>query len=386
MKRLLIVLLAALPMWVHAAADDLFMNQRDHTNTNTLTKLLPATATDGIVGYIFRPETPANRVPWILTLGPGLAISNGVLDSVAATPTWASITGKPSFASVATSGLYSDLTGKPSLFSGAYADLSGIPATFTPSAHTQAFSTITATPTSCAGYGILDCVTPTTLSAILGSYATTSALSAGLAGKFNSPAGTTSQYVRGDGSLATLPAGNAGTVTSITAGAGLSGGTITTSGTVSMPNTGTPGTYATVTTDAQGRVTSGSTLTINDAPARSLVSSAIATGYQVSATRNAQVCYEGSFATTSTIGGPSGATVLLETADTNSTTATDWTTKAQQTYSNNITLAVVLNQVQSNNWSFCRYIPAGKYVRIRTANVTGTASVSINATQQEVLQ
>lgn len=40
---------------------------------------------------------------------------------------WASVTGKPSFAAVATSGSYADLTGKPSLFSGNYADLVGKP-------------------------------------------------------------------------------------------------------------------------------------------------------------------------------------------------------------------------------------------------------------------
>lgn len=109
------------------------------------------------------------------------------------------------------------------------------------------------------------------------------------------------------------------------------------------------------------------------------------TGFQVSATRAVQVCYEGSVSTTSTIGGPSAASVFLETADTNSTTATDWTTKAQQTYSNTITLAAVLNQVQANNWSMCRYIPAGKYVRIRSGGITGTASVTINTIQQETV-
>lgn len=48
-------------------------------------------------------------------------------------------------------------------------------------------------------------------------------------------------------------------------------------------------------------------------------------------------------------------------------------------------LAVVLNQVQGNNWSLCRWMPAGRYVRIRSGSITGTASVSLNATQQEVL-
>lgn len=125
------------------------------------------------------------------------------------------------------------------------------------------------------------------------------------------------------------------------------------------------------------------TPTINDAPGRTLVTSTSATGFQISATRQTKACYEGSFATTSTIGGPASGTVVLETADTNSTTPGDWAIKARQSYSNNITLAVVLNQVQGNNWTICRDIPPGKFVRLRSST-TGTASVSINTEQQEV--
>jgi len=66
--------------------------------------------------------------------------------------TWANLGGKPTLFS----GAYSDLTGKPSLFSGAYSSLSGIPSTFAPSAHNQAWSTITSTPTTLSGYGITD--------------------------------------------------------------------------------------------------------------------------------------------------------------------------------------------------------------------------------------
>ena len=43
-----------------------------------------------------------------------------------------------------------------SSFDGAYASLSGVPLTFSPTPHTQAFSTITSTPTTLAGYGITD--------------------------------------------------------------------------------------------------------------------------------------------------------------------------------------------------------------------------------------
>lgn len=128
-----------------------------------------------------------------------------------------------------------------------------------------------------------------------------------------------------------------------------------------------------------------STRSINDAPARSLVTTTASTGYQISSTRPSQACYEGSFSTTSTIGGPASASIFLETADTNSTTPSDWTTKGSQTYSNTITVAVALNQVQGNNWTLCRNIPAGKFVRIRSGSITGTASASINSGQQETL-
>lgn len=155
---------------------------------------------------------------------------------------------------------------------------------------------------------------------------------------------------------------------------------------VSLPSVGTAGTYNTVTTDAQGRVTAGFALSINDAPGRSIVTSTSSTGFQISSTRAASVCYEGTFSTTTTIGGPASITVFLETADTNSTTPGDWTVKARQTNSNTLTVAVALQQQDVEPWSICRWIPAAKFVRIRSGNVTGTATAAINTEQQEVLQ
>ena len=55
-------------------------------------------------------------------------------------------------------GQYSSLSGLPTLFDGAYSSLSGVPASFAPQAHDQAWSTITSTPTTLAGYGITDAV------------------------------------------------------------------------------------------------------------------------------------------------------------------------------------------------------------------------------------
>jgi hypothetical protein len=54
-----------------------------------------------------------------------------------------------SLATVATSGSYTDLTSKPTLFSGAYADLTGKPTLFS-----GVFADLTSKPTTLAGYGI----------------------------------------------------------------------------------------------------------------------------------------------------------------------------------------------------------------------------------------
>ncbi|HKR45849.1 MAG TPA: hypothetical protein VJU59_40340, partial [Paraburkholderia sp.] len=286
------------------------VEQRNATNNGWITRLMASPPSNGLLIY----DTVTLMPKWV-TPGGGLTLSAATLDAVP--QAWATITGKPTFATVATTGAYADLTGQPTI----------------PAAQVN----------------------------------------------------TDWNAVSGVAQMLNKPTLTSGTVTSVTAGTGLSGGTITNTGTISMPNVGTAGTYSSVTTDAQGRVTAGTSRSINDTPGRALVSSTSATGFQVSSTRTAHVCYEGAISTTSTIGGPAAATVFLETADTNSTTPGDWTTKAQQTNSNTITLAIVLNQVLSTNWSFCRYIPAGKFVRIRVGSVTGTASATINATQQETL-
>lgn len=342
MKRFLLAAVM-LPGLCFASPWDLTQGQLLADGATISNRLMPLPSGGGVDGVVVYDQ--ASNLPKLLPMS-GCALVSGVFTCTGSGGTnadWNAVSGaaqilnKPSLATVATSGSASDIA------SGTLND-ARIPSL---------------------------------------AIAKTTGLQTALDGKFASPSGTTAQYVRGDGTLATLPA--PGTVTSVTAGTGLSGGTITTTGTISLPNTGTPSTYSGVTTDAQGRVTSGTTLSINDSPGRTLVTATNATGYQISSTRNARGCYEGSFSTTSSIGGPASASVFLETADTNSTTPGDWTTKARQTYSNTITLAVVLNQVQGNNWSICRDIPAGKFVRVRSGSITGTATASINTEQQEVL-
>jgi hypothetical protein len=70
------------------------------------------------------------------------ALADTALQPGAVIP-WADVSGKPTFATVATSGAYSDLSGLPSLFDGAWGSLSGVPSTFTPSAHSHALSDLT---------------------------------------------------------------------------------------------------------------------------------------------------------------------------------------------------------------------------------------------------
>ena len=88
--------------------------------------------------------------------------------------TWASLTGKPVFATVSTSGSYNDLTNKPVIFSGAWASLTGKP-TYATVASTGSYNdllnkpiifngtwtSLTGKPSTIAGYGITDAVTIT---------------------------------------------------------------------------------------------------------------------------------------------------------------------------------------------------------------------------------
>lgn len=88
----------------------------------------------------------------------------------------------------------SDVTGLQSTLDGKITTGASIP-----------FSTLTGKPTTLGGYGITDGVTQTSLTTTLSGYVTSSTLTSGLSAKFNTPTGTTTQYIRGDGSLATLP-------------------------------------------------------------------------------------------------------------------------------------------------------------------------------------
>lgn len=185
----------------------------------------------------------------------------------------------------------------------------------------------------------------------------------------------------------TIGAGTgSGTVTSIVAGTGLSGGTITTTGTISMPNTGTAGTYSGLTTDAQGRVTAGTTRSFTNNASRTIQTvAAAANGWQISSTRDSQVNYSVAITTTATIGGASTGYVVTEVATTNSSTAGDWQEVGRVTNSQTITLAIALQSVQVIGGQITTIVPAGYYVRLRSVSSSGTPSFAYNSGQEVIL-
>lgn len=191
MRKILLALLL-LPAVSFGAANDLFMNQRNDTDTGTLSRTItkPAGTQDGIVGYKGVTSPDVGPRPWMWTLGSGLAIQSDAL--VVLPQSWASITGKPSFATVATTGAYADLSGRPSLFSGSYSDLTGIPLTFTPAPHTHSAADIV--------IGVLASARIPSLA-----ISQTTGLQAALDSKYPTPAGTATQYVTGTGALASFP-------------------------------------------------------------------------------------------------------------------------------------------------------------------------------------
>jgi len=64
------------PMVALAAGGDLFINQRDSTDTATINRLVQKPASDGVMGF----NTVTQR-PVFFTFGPGIILSGGVLDA-----------------------------------------------------------------------------------------------------------------------------------------------------------------------------------------------------------------------------------------------------------------------------------------------------------------
>lgn len=359
MKKFIALVLFA-PMIAFGAANDLLINQRNATDTGTLSRTvtIPAAGANGLFGF-----NGTSVLPVFYTVGSGLTLTGGVLSATAI--------GQVNADWNASSGV-AQILNKPTLFNGAYSSLTGIPATFTPSAHTQAWSTITTTPTTLGGYGITDAYpltgNPSAFITQSGARTAISLTTTGTSG--------VATYSSATGVLnVPIYANSGGTVTSVTAGTGLSGGTITAAGTISMPNTGTAGSYTNVTTDAQGRVTSGTNRS------QSAATRVLNTIFQISTARDAWVSYSVQITVTASIAGGQNGDVILEIASDSGFTANVQTLAISglgQTY----TLAIALQGIQPQTVTLPGYVPAGYYARLRTVNVTGTPAFLYRAGQE----
>lgn len=371
MKRYFAILVALLlPFSVLAqtttpTADSLEIRQRNPANNGIITYyVVPDGAVDQLMTY-----AGSTNGPIYLKLGAGLSRSTTTLTISPAANQISDSTSVGRAVLTATDAAAArtaiGAASSGSSFDGQYSSLTGIPSTFAPAAHNQPWSTITSTPTTLAGFGISD-------------GATSSALTSGLAGKFNTPTGTTAQYLRGDGSLATFPTLTSGTVTSITAGAGLSGGTITTSGTISMPNTGTAGTYSGVTTDAQGRVTAGTVRSYT------YQTRALNTCFQVSAARDAMVSYSVDILTSLSLTSGQQGTVYLRTyTNSGCTTGEQELTRFVNGQTGTLTIGLALSQNVTGTLS--GVVPAGLYVQLVTQNNTGTPTFTARPGQEVLM-
>lgn len=113
----------------------------------------------------------------------------------------------------------------------------------------------------------------------------------------------------------------------------------------------------------------------------SLQTSTGAVGTQVSTTRNANVMLNGNVSTTASIGGNAAGDIILEVAPTNSATAGDWVEWGRIGNSQTISLAIALNSVQITKGMAVCYVPAGYYVKARTAG-SGTVSYTLTNAKQ----
>lgn len=108
-----------------------------------------------------------------------------------------------------------------------------------------------------------------------------------------------------------------------------------------------------------------------------------ATGTQIHATKDSSVKCTVSTSTTSTIGGPSTSLVVLKICSTNNATEGSWTTVATFESDQTITLALALQSIQIVKGQLCADIPGGWYVKLVNSG-TGTHAETFVSGQQTI--
>ena len=179
-----------------------------------------------------------------------------------------------------------------------------------------------------------------------------SALSASLAGKYNNPTGSTSQYIRGDGSIVAFP--STGVATS------------STNGLMSAGDKAKLDAYPAY----QSRV-------FNNSPAVSIVTTAAAAnGTRLSTTRDISVNYSFTIIANASglLAGASSAYIVLEICATNSAVASDWIEIGRIGNGQTFTSLLTLQSSQPIGGSFGGKIQTGWYHRKRFVTVSGAGA------------
>lgn len=380
-------------------------NNSNNPSNGIITRYLSFSCGDSVIWL-----NAATQLPECLKIGSNLSISSGVLSASGGSQAdWSASSGpsqilnKPTFATVAFTGDYSNLSNQPALgtaaplnvpssgdattgqvvigsdtrlsdaraptahthtasqisdstsvgrnvmtaasmsaartaigagtssFSGAYGDLTGAPTTY-------AWSAITGTPTTRAGYGITDAYP----------------LSGNPSGFLTSISGA--QVTSALGLTPVDQAGARGAISLTTTGTGAA----TYNSSTGVLNVPTPATAA-------ARSFSNPTRPLN-------------TAFQISSTRDAHVTYSVDISVTSALLAGQSGRVILEYADDSGITTNVVTVSSSPSATGG-----VLNIVNLGSGLVTGWVPAAKYARIRTANITGTPTYSFQQSQ-EVLQ
>lgn len=126
------------------------------------------------------------------------------------------------------------------------------------------------------------------------------------------------------------------------------------------------------------------TAAIPGARVPSLPARTLNTAFQISATRDALVQYSVQSTVTASIAGGQNGDVFLEYADDSGFT-TNVLTVAVVGQGQTYTLAVALQGVQPMTGVLHGFVPAGKFVRLRTNNNTGAPTYSLRISQEVLL-
>lgn len=311
--------------------------------------------------------------------------------------TWTNLSGKPSFAAVATSGDYNDLINKPSipssqvnsdwnsvsglsqilnkptLFSGAYADLTGKPSLFS-----GAFTDLTGKPTTISGYGITDAQSKLNGTGFVKATGTTISYdnSTYLTAEVDGSVSNEIQSLNLVGNALSISSGNSvnlpvATFTAISGGTGISissGSIITNTApdqvislTAGNNDITITGTYPNFVITPYVPTTFTVTRAINSS------------SFQISTTRHADAVYNIGISCTASIGGDASGLVQLQYSIDGGTT---WLNYPRIRNSNAVTLAVVLQSINNQEAVIVvQNIPANARLRF-VPTQSGTTTIT----------